>query len=195
MKFRDDLRFEILERLPYTVLQPFLKDIHPVLEATDAACLGSVESLVDYREFPVKGLLLAFVHSHPSISEPRLPKPENNSFQFSQLLIQMPERGFQLLAAARVSGAVEVFEDPRSRQLKTVPFSLQTELFFSQPRLPRSGPLRGGFLHLRLDVLAFPTAGHTSILRPLGASRPGVGDIEVEVKPPHGSPNNPRSAR
>jgi hypothetical protein len=22
-----------------------------------------------------------------------------------------------------------------------------------------------------------------------------VGDIEVEVKPPHGSPNNPRSAR
>jgi len=82
------------------------------------------------------------------------------SFQLRKLPIQMPQCGLQLLPASRMSGAFKIFENSCPRQFKTRAFTPHTNFFGAQRSLPRRGAFRRRFLHLRLDVLTFPTAGH-----------------------------------
>jgi len=76
----------------------------------------------------------------------------------------MKQRGLQLLATPRVSSGFKIFEYPRARQFETLAFGLQPDLFSAQRSLPSRRSSRRCLLLLRLDVFAFPSAGHNSIL-------------------------------
>jgi hypothetical protein len=76
----------------------------------------------------------------------------------------MLQSRLQLFPAPRVRGGFEIGQNALSRQFKALPFTLDLDLLRRQRYLSRRCSPRRRFLHLRLDGLAFPAAGHTRIV-------------------------------
>ena len=84
----------------------------------------------------------------------------------------MFQGGAEPLLPARVHGGVEFADDAGAGQLKDAAFAVNAEFLIAEDGLARGCAAGCCLLLLRLDVFAFPPAGHASILA-------GKGGIEL----------------